>query len=46
MLDGKPIKVRFTWSGAKDGKPHWEQAYSEDGGKTWAVNWIMDFTRA
>ena len=28
-----------------DGKPHWEQAYSADGGKTWAVNWIMDFRR-
>jgi len=33
------------WSGAKDGKPHREQAYSDDGGKTWAVNWIMDFER-
>ena len=42
-LDGKPIKVRFIWSGEATGKPHWEQAYSEDGGKTWAVNWIMDF---
>ena len=45
-LDGRPIKVRFIWSGAKDGKPHWEQAYSEDGGQTWDVNWIMDFERA
>ena len=42
-LDGKPIKVRFVWSRGVDGKPHWEQAYSDDGGKTWAVNWIMDF---
>src|SRR5262245_7394172 len=41
-LDGKPIKVRFLWS-AKAGKPHWEQAYSEDEGATWVVNWIMDF---
>ena len=32
-LDGKPIKVRFIWSGAATGKPHWEQAYSEDGGE-------------
>ena len=45
-LDGKPIKVRFIWSGAQDGKPRWEQAYSMDGGQTWAVNWIMDFERA
>ena len=45
-LDGKPIKVRFTWSGATAGNPHWEQAYSDDGGKTWVVNWIMDFRPA
>ena len=45
-LDGKPIKVRFLWSGANEGKPHWEQAYSEDNGATWVVNWIMDFERA
>ncbi|MGH8243682.1 MAG: DUF1579 domain-containing protein [Steroidobacteraceae bacterium] len=45
-LDGKPIKVRFVWSGAKDGRPHWEQAYSEDGGQSWVVNWIMDFEPA
>ena len=45
-LDGKPIKVRFIWSGAATGKPHWEQAYSDDGGKTWAVNWVMDFEPA
>ena len=45
-LDGKPIKVRFIWSGTTNGKPHWEQAYSEDDGKTWAVNWVMDFRLA
>jgi hypothetical protein len=22
-----------------------EQAFSEDGGRCWEVNWIMDFTR-
>jgi hypothetical protein len=24
---------------------HWEQASSEDGGKTWQVNWIMELQR-
>ena len=45
-LDGNPIKVRFVWSEPEDGRPHWEQAYSDDGGETWAVNWIMDFEPA
>ena len=26
-------------------RPRWEQAFSEDGGKTWETNWIADFTR-
>ena len=25
---------------------HMQQAFSADGGKTWEVNWICDFTRA
>lgn len=45
-LDGKPIKVRFIWSGSETGTPRWEQAYSDDGGKTWAANWIMEFRPA
>ncbi len=45
-LRGKPIKVRFTWSGITATAAHWEQAYSGDGGKTWETNWISDFTRA
>jgi hypothetical protein len=43
-FEGRPIRVRFLWSGATTGKPHWEQAFSEDGGQTWETNWIMDFT--
>jgi len=27
------------------GTPHFEQAYSDDGGKSWEVNWITDQTR-
>ena len=44
-LRGKPIRVRFVWSGITPTTAHWEQAYSADDGKTWEVNWIMDFTR-
>jgi len=45
-LNGKPIRVRFTWSKITRTSAHWEQAFSPDGGKTWEVNWQMEFTRA
>ncbi|QNK03885.1 DUF1579 domain-containing protein [Dyella telluris] len=45
-LRGKPVRVRFVWSGITKTTAHWEQAYSADDGKTWEVNWVMDFTRA
>lgn len=44
-LRGKPVRVRFIWSKITKTTAHWEQAYSADDGKTWEVNWIMDFTR-
>lgn len=44
-LDGRPIKVRFTWTAASDEDPRWEQAFSPDGGATWETNWTMRFTR-
>jgi hypothetical protein len=25
---------------------HFEQAFSQDGGKTWEVNWVYDGTRS
>ena len=43
---GRPILVRFTWSGITTPTPRWEQAFSADGGRTWETNWVMDFTRA
>jgi hypothetical protein len=45
-LDGKPIRVRFIWSGITPTSARWEQAYSHDGGKTWEPNWVMEFQRA
>jgi hypothetical protein len=46
VLRGKPIRVRYTWSDITARTAHWEQAFSPDGGRTWEVNWRMDFTRA
>jgi hypothetical protein len=45
MLNGKSIFVRFIWSETNTNKPHFEQSFSNDGGKTWEVNWITDQTR-
>lgn len=45
-LNGKPIRVRFSWSQITPASARWEQAFSPDGGVTWETNWSMDFTRA
>ena len=44
-FNGKPIRVRFTWSKITPTSAHWEQAFSPDGGATWETNWVMDFRR-
>jgi hypothetical protein len=46
VLDGQPIKVRFTWSAQPGRNPTWEQAFSNDGGQSWETNWTMEFVRA
>ena len=43
---GRPIKVAFLWDRTNPAAPSWSQAFSYDGGATWEVNWIMDFTRS
>jgi hypothetical protein len=45
-LAGKPILMRFDWSGVTTPTPRWEQAFSADGGRSWETNWTMEFTRA
>ncbi len=45
-LDGKPIKIRFTWNARNADNPVWDQAFSEDDGATWETNWVMHFTRS
>ena len=43
--DGRSILVRFIWSKTDANSPHFEQSFSDDGGKTWEVNWITDQIR-
>lgn len=45
-LDGRPIRVRFRWTRHGPDAARWEQAFSADGGRSWEVNWVMDFERA
>jgi hypothetical protein len=44
-LNGKFIYIRFIWSNTNTNMPHFEQSFSDDGGKNWEVNWITDQTR-
>jgi hypothetical protein len=44
-LNGKPILVRFAISDITANSCQFEQAFSDDGGKTWEVNWIATDTR-
>ncbi|MEO8574148.1 MAG: hypothetical protein ABI481_09275 [Pyrinomonadaceae bacterium] len=44
-FSGRAILVRFVISDITPNSCHFEQAFSEDGGKTWEVNWIADDTR-
>jgi len=42
---GRTILVRYRWTGTTTNSPHFEQSFSDDGGKTWEVNWITDQVR-
>lgn len=44
-FEGRPILVRFDWTRVDTDTPRWEQAFSDDGGRTWEPNWIMEFSR-
>jgi hypothetical protein len=41
----RAVYVRFIWSDTTTKSPHFEQAFSDDGGKTWEVNWITNQRR-
>ncbi|HWP43109.1 MAG TPA: hypothetical protein VNO14_07745 [Blastocatellia bacterium] len=45
MYNGRAIFVRFVISDITPNSCRFEQAFSEDGGKTWEANWIAIDTR-
>jgi hypothetical protein len=44
-LNDRAIFVRFVISDITPNSCRFEQSFSDDGGKTWEVNWITDQTR-
>lgn len=44
-INGKTVRTRFQWSRITKESAKWEQAFSNDAGKTWETNWIMQFKR-
>lgn len=44
--NGRAILVKFVITKVTNDSYRFEQSYSEDGGKTWEVNWIAVDTRA
>ena len=45
LLNGRAILVRFVVSPITPDSCRFEQAFSDDGGKTWEVNWVATDTR-
>jgi len=44
-LNGRAILVRFVISDVTPDSAHFEQSFSNDGGKAWEANWIASDTR-
>lgn len=45
LWKGRAILVRYVWLDVSPNAARMEQAFSDDGGKTWEVNWICELTR-
>jgi hypothetical protein len=45
VLEGVPIRMRFTWSEITGDSALWEQSFSFDDGATWKLNWVMELVR-
>ena len=45
VLSGRAIFARNGFTDIIPNSSRFEQAFSDDGGKTWEINWFMTFTR-
>ncbi|MBL7872061.1 MAG: hypothetical protein JNM78_10645 [Cyclobacteriaceae bacterium] len=45
VLDGNDVLVWVEWTKICKTYAYWEQALSNDDGKTWETNWVMEFYR-
>jgi hypothetical protein len=45
-FNGRAIYVRNSFLDITPNSSRFEQAFSDDGGKTWEKNWVMTFTRS
>jgi hypothetical protein len=43
--EGRSIKVLYVWSDITETTARWEQSFSADGGATWELNWVAEFSR-
>ena len=43
--DGAPLHVEFVWDQITGDAARWQQSFSLDGGETWDLNWIMEFSK-
>jgi hypothetical protein len=44
-FNGREIYTRYVWTNTTTKSPHFEQQYSDDGGKTWETNWLTEQTK-
>jgi hypothetical protein len=45
LRNGRMVQVRYVWTDVSPKSAHMEQSFSPDGGKSWAVNWIVELSR-
>lgn len=46
VVQERHILSRFIWTVERAAACRWEQAYSDDGGRSWETNWTMELSRA